>query len=227
MDRLNKRIVLLGLTTSRRKADQLIKLGEVKVNGKVVTDLATLVNEKDFIKVKGKLAKEISKEIIISFNKPKGYVCSHNPQFGQKTIFSLLPNKFANLKIAGRLDKQSQGLMILSSNGSLINKLTHPSYNHQKTYLVWLNMPIKNDDAKKLIEPHYLDGGKAIFDSIKVLQKSCIKVVLSQGINRQIRRIFDRYGYKVIKLERIGIAKLKLDDLRSGKHKVINADNIL
>jgi 23S rRNA pseudouridine2605 synthase len=226
VNRLNKQLVLLGLASSRRKAEDLIKEGLVSINGETVTVLSTQVSDKDHVKVIGLKAKS-QQTIYVAFNKPAGYVCTHKSQFGQKTIFDLLPRSFASLKIAGRLDRQSQGLMILSSDGDFIQKLSHPSHQYQKTYLAWLDKPVNKSDYKCLGETHYFDGKKAKFDRIAKIKLDCLKITLSQGINLQVRRTFDSCGYKVLKLERTKMAKLNLANLPVAKHKIIQLKDIL
>lgn len=226
MNRLNKQLVLLGYANSRRKAEDLIKKGLVSINGKTVTNLSTQVSDKDNIKVTGQKARS-HPAIYVALNKPAGYVCTHKSQFSQRTIFDILPKSFATLKIAGRLDKQSQGLMILSSDGNFIQKLSHPSHQYQKTYLAWLDRPVDQSGYKCLGKVHYFNGRKAKFDKIVSIKPDCLKIILSQGINRQIRRTFDSCGYKVLKLERTRIAKLSLANLPVSKHKIIQPKDIL
>lgn len=225
MIRLNKRLVELGLSPARRKADEAISNGKVLVNGKPA-ELGMSVNEADNISLAGKQG-EKKNPIYVAFNKPFGYVCSHASQTSAKTIFSLLPKNFANLKIAGRLDADSVGLILLSSDGDFVQSITHPSAKKEKEYIAKLN---KNLDAKSLDSLRAgikLDDGVSKFLSITKIAPTIARVIISEGRNRQIRRSFEYLDYKVISLSRIRIGKLKLETLPEGKHKIIQPRDVL
>lgn len=225
--RLNKRMVELGLVSSRRKADELIQTGGVKVNGSPVENLATRVSEDDSVTLYGRSGKAKA-NITIAFNKPVGYICTHRSQRnGQKTIFDLLPLNFASLKIAGRLDKDSQGLMLLSSDGELIQKVSHPSQGKSKTYSVHLDKKVDNDDLSKLLAGVKLADGMSKFAEARRIKPQIIRVVLTEGRNRQIRRSFEALGYKVIKLERTKIGNMTLGLLTPGEHRFIKPTEVL
>ena len=201
--RLNKYLVAVGLAESRRKADEIITAGRVSINGVAETNLATRVMDADLVELDGQSGKK-RKDIYIAYNKPRGLVCSHIKQGSSKTIFEELPIAFANLKIAGRLDKDSEGLMILSSDGDFINKITHPSSRKDKTYLVYT----KQDIAQTIVEK--LNAGVKLVDGVSKLKttiigKNATKVIISEGRNRQIRRSFETLGLTVIKLQRVSI----------------------
>src|SRR5690606_8683974 len=132
-------------------------------------------------------------------NKPTGYICSRRGQ-GSRTVYDLLPDKYRSLKTAGRLDKESSGLLILTNNGNLANQLTHPRYEKEKVYKVKLNKPLTGADKNKLLEGVKLDDGPSRFIKIEQNPQGVCEVTLSEGRNRQIRRTFDTLGYKVVYL---------------------------
>lgn len=220
--RINKRLVELGLVDSRRKADKLIASAQVTINGEIAK-IGGVVSYKDSIKLDGKSGK-LRNDITLLFNKPKGYICSHDKQGDVPTIFSILPKKFESLKIAGRLDKDSQGLVILSSNGKLINQLSHPSQDKLKTYVVNINKPLEPTDKKRLSSGVILTDGISTFIGLKSITKQQLRFSLTEGRNRQIRRTLSQLGYKVTKLQRIGIGDYKLESITSGDYKFINPE---
>jgi len=218
--RINRRLVELGLVNSRRKADEAIVMGIVSINGKTA-QLGDIVKPSDQIKLEGKSGTKRA-DITLLFNKPKGYICSHNKQGDVPTIFSILPKKFKNLKISGRLDKDSQGLVILSSDGDLINKLSHPSSDKLKTYNVEINKPLELRDKKRLISGVILTDGVSTFINLNSVTSKQLRFSLTEGRNRQIRRTLSQLGYKVIKLERIAIGDYKLESIPVGKYVFAN-----
>lgn len=223
--RLNKRLVELGLSESRRKADRAINDGIVSVNGQSAT-LGQEVGEADNILLRGKSG-ESKAPIYVAFNKPRGYVCSHAQQEVGQTIFTLLPKNFASLKIVGRLDSESEGLVILSSDGDFVQALSHPSSGKEKEYVVALDIPLTGESLKKLGAGVKIDGSTRKFKSLSKISPTTFRVILSEGRNRQIRRMFEGLGYNVIKLQRIRVGKLSLGTLPSGKHKVIQRGEVL
>lgn len=223
--RLNKKLVELGLSPARRKADQAIVEGRVMVNGEPAS-LGMSVEDSDVISLDGKLGK--SKDLIyVAFNKPAGYICSHVSQGNSKTIFDLLPKSFAQLKIAGRLDKDSDGLVLLSSDGEFVNSITHPKAEKQKEYIVTIDKPINSEDTTKLRNGVELHDGISNFISVSKINQTTLRITLSEGRNRQIRRTFEQLGYDVARLQRVRMGNFQLGMLPSGKHKVINVNEVL
>jgi 23S rRNA pseudouridine2605 synthase len=224
--RLNKRIAMSGLA-SRRNADELIKSGKAKVNGKIINDLGFKVSLKDKIEVDGK-ALDIKTFKYLLFFKPKGYITTAKDEHDRKTIYTLLPNEYHNLKPVGRLDRDSEGLLLLTNNGDFINKISHPKYKIPKTYLVSIDN-FKKENLKeikeKLLEGVILDGECHKADKIDQIHKDNsykgkqwnFEIVIHEGINRQIRRMFQNIGYSVTALKRIKIGSLnsyKLEKFR-------------
>ena len=183
--RLAKFLANCGLT-SRRKAENLILKGKVSIDRKVVTKLATKVEEDVLnIFVNNKRIKSAVKEYYI-LNKPKGYICSLNDPYNSKTVISLIKTKKRIFPV-GRLDKNSQGLLLLTNDGDLTYKLTHPKFNVLKTYLVVLDKEIKKKDILKLKKGIKLEEGIAKVDKIELKNKNEILITIHQGWKRQIR----------------------------------------
>ncbi len=223
--RLNKRLVDLGLSPSRRKADEAIAAKEVTVNGQLAT-LGIEVRQSDSVQLRGKSG-ESKKPIYVAFNKPVGYVCSHSAQGNSKTIFSLLPKSFKHLKIAGRLDEDSSGLVILSSDGQFIHSLSHPSSSKEKEYIIILDKPFLASDLKKLKLGIKVDDEIRKFKKIAKLNGTTYRVILTEGRNRQIRRMFAALGYTVINLQRVRVGKYEIGTLSSGKHTIIQSGEVI
>ena len=232
MPRLNKYIASTGLC-SRRKADELIEEGKVAVNGKIITDLGFHVREKDKVSVEGKNIYPQKLEYY-RFYKPAGYITTSDDEKGRKTIYDVLPPELKHLKPVGRLDKDSTGLLILTNDGDLINEMTHPSVKVPKVYMVTINGKFTPEQAEEMFK-----GIEIITDTkekkiayaetlpIEITNKSSIiQVVLYQGINRQIRKMFAKLGYEVKVLKRIQHATITLEGLKKGQVKIIKPKQI-
>lgn len=221
--RLNKYIASSGLC-SRRKADELIEQGVVKVNGIVVTELGYLVQNKDKVFVNNKLIHP-SKHEYYRFYKPAGYITTSDDEKGRKTIYDLLPDNLAGLKPVGRLDKDSTGLLILTNDGDLINALTHPSVKVPKIYLVTVDSVLTRAELEKLANGVEIEPNKVAYADIQVLnmdnKHTEMQITLYQGMNRQIRKMFEYIGHEVKTLKRIQHATLRLDGLKRGEFKPI------
>jgi len=226
--RLNKYIASSGLC-SRRKADELIESGVVMVNGKKVTELGYSVLPKDKVFVNNKLIHPVKHEYY-RFYKPAGYITTSDDEKGRKTIYDLLPESLHHLKPVGRLDKESTGLLILTNDGDLINELTHPSIKVPKLYRVSINGKITQNDIDKMYKGIELEPGKKAFAQVDVLDidnnHTVMEVLLYQGINRQIRRMFEYLGFEVVTLKRIQHAILTLEGLKRGEFKPIKPGQI-
>ena len=226
--RLNKYIASSGIC-SRRKADELIESGVVMVNGKKITELGFCVHPKDKVFVEGKLIHPVKHEYY-RFYKPAGYITTSEDEKGRKTIYDLLPENLQHLKPVGRLDKDSTGLIILTNDGDLINELTHPSAKVPKVYRVVVNSKITQNDIDKMYKGIEIEPGKIAYAQVDVLEfdntSTTMEILLYQGLNRQIRKMFEYLGYEVISLKRIQHATLTLIGLKRGEFKPIKPGQI-
>jgi 23S rRNA pseudouridine2605 synthase len=226
--RLNKYIASSGLC-SRRKADELIESGVVMVNGKKVTELGFSVKPKDKVFVNGKLIHPVKHEYY-RFYKPAGYITTAEDEKGRKTIYDLLPENLHKLKPVGRLDKDSTGLIILTNDGDLINELTHPSVKVPKLYRVSINGKISQKDIDTMYKGIEIEPGKIAYAQVDVLDfdnsSTVMEIVLHQGLNRQIRKMFEYLGFEVVTLKRIQHATITLEGLKRGEFKPIKPGQI-
>ncbi len=226
--RLNKYIASSGLC-SRRKADELIEAGKVNVNGKTVTELGYLVQSKDKVFVDKKMVRPVKHEYY-KFFKPAGYITTADDEKGRKTIYDLLPENLYHLKPVGRLDKDSTGLLILTNDGELINQLTHPSVKVPKVYLVSVNARVHKHELEQMALGLEIEKGKMAYADITVLEQdnssTTMKITLFQGLNRQIRKMFEHFGYEVKSLKRIQHATVSIEGLKRGEFKPIKPQAI-
>ena len=228
MPRLNKYIASTGLC-SRRKADELILEGKVRVNDSVIAEPGFYVREKDRVFVEDKLVKPQQLQYY-RFYKPAGYITTSDDEKGRKTIYDLLPEKLHNLKPVGRLDRESTGLLILTNDGDLINELTHPSAKVPKLYRVSINGKITQNDIDTMYKGIEIEEGKKAYAEVSVLEidnsHTTMEILLYQGMNRQIRKMFEHLGFEVVSLKRIQHATLNLDGLKRGEFKPIKPQQI-
>lgn len=214
--RINK-YVALATGKSRREADRLIHDSLVSVNNHPV-DMGYDVQESDLVTMYGRPLSLPATVSTVVLHKPVGYVCSRDGQ-GSKTVYDLLPKELHILKPVGRLDKDSSGLLLLTNDGALANRLTHPSFQKEKRYEVTLDKPLSHND-KQLIEQ-----GLQLNDGLSSLELSGNSqdwlVTMHEGRNRQIRRTFEALGYQVVKLHRTQFGEYQLDGLEKGKYKTL------
>lgn len=200
---------------SRRKADSAIENGRIKING-AVAELGTIVQPGDTVLLDGAYvgSHKSDKKVTILLNKPVGYVCSKNGQ-GSPTIYELIDDEYKDLNIAGRLDKDSSGLVVLTSDGKLLQELTHPSNNKEKIYRVTLDRELTPDERTKLIKGVDIgDDRPSRFKNIKKIDGLAYEVVLEEGRNRQIRRSFEAINYQVTQLHREQLGRYRLGKLQ-------------
>ena len=217
--RINKYLSEAGVC-SRRGADRLIEEGRVSVNG-TLAFLGSVVNKEDEVRVDGNLVKAIAKKVLIAFNKPRGIVCTTaDPKSKDMNIIEYI-NYPERIFPVGRLDKDSEGLILLSNDGDLSNKIMKARNFHEKEYEVEVDKPFDDDFLKRMSE------GVPILDTItrkctlKRTGKTSFNIILTQGLNRQIRRMCEYFGYKVVSLKRIRIMNIKLGNLKSGTYRNI------
>lgn len=212
--RLNRFLAAAGIG-SRRHCDELIAAGRVAINGKVCTDFSAQPAAHDHVKVDGKLVRA-APALTIMLYKPAGFVSTRRDQHARDTVFDLLPQKLARLFNVGRLDAQTEGLLLLTNDGELAQRLTHPRYKIDKEYEVTLDRPWDRALEPKLLRGIFLDGRRAKIARLHSLSPTRLRVVLRQGINRQIRRMFEAVGYRVKHLVRVRLGNLRLADLPRG-----------
>src|SRR5438309_9989983 len=217
--RLNRYLAAAGVG-SRRQCDELIAAGRVTINGRVCTDFSAEPSERDHVKVNGKLV-HVERPLTVVLHKPAGFVSTRSDPHARNTIFDLLPPKFPRLFNVGRLDGQSEGLLILTNDGDLAQRLTHPRYKIEKEYEVTLDRPWDPSLALKLLRGISLDGERAIIARLRALTPTRLRVILRQGINRQIRRMFRAIGYEVKRLVRVRIGNVRLGDLPRGHWRAL------
>lgn len=223
-DRLQKILSQAGVA-SRRKAEQLILAGRVTVNGKTAS-LGAKVGPNDKIHLDGSLIKRTAPKVVFMLNKPRGYITTVADEKDRKTVLELVPD-VPGLHPVGRLDKDSEGLLLLTTDGELTNKLTHPRYGHEKEYRVWTKQGDVSVEALERLKKgvYLLDEGKAKAVSAKRARGGCI-LVLKEGKKRQVRRMLAELDYEVIRLVRTRIGGMKLGNLPVGHFREIDAKEL-
>ena len=222
--RINKYLSEVGYC-SRRAADRLIEEGKVTING-IVPEIGTKVEEGDYVEVEGQRVEKLKKQkkIYLIFNKPAGIVCTTNRREEPDNIIDFIKYPSRIFPI-GRLDKPSEGLIFLTNDGDIVNKILRARNNHEKEYIVKVNRPINSEFIKRM------SNGVEILDTIT---KNCVakqlgprnfKIILTQGLNRQIRRMCEALGYRVRSLKRIRIMNIKLD-LPTGEYREFSKEEL-
>jgi 23S rRNA pseudouridine2605 synthase len=226
--RLNKYIASTGLC-SRRQADEYIVNGLITVNGKVITELGTKIKPGDTVKYSGKKLVE-QRKIYIILNKPKDCVTTVKDPHAKRTVFDLLGSEFKErIYPAGRLDRNTTGILLLTNDGDLAKKLTHPSYNKLKIYHLHLNKPLKREDLNKITTGLTLEDGFIKVDSIDYVNntdKKQVGVEIHSGRNRIVRRIFEHLDYKITRLDRVYFAGLTKKGLPRGKWRHLSGEEV-
>lgn len=217
--RINKYIAESGLA-SRRKADELIEQGLVKVNGKIVKDLGTIISYSDFVTVKGDPISVEQHYIYIVLNKPKDYITTTKDEKGRKTVLDLV-KKRARIYPIGRLDRNTTGVLLLTNDGELAHRLTHPSYEIERLYYAKLDKAMNLEDAQKLSEGVELEDGMTAPCEVFVMpdDKSKVRILLKEGKNREVRRMFEAVGYEVKQLDRKMFAGITAQKLARGEYR--------
>jgi len=223
--RLAKFLAEAGIA-SRRKSEDIIRAGQVKIAGKIVDDVATnVLADQDNITINNKKVR-INNKVYYLLNKPRGYISSVSDPHNTKTVISLLP-KVPRVVPVGRLDMDSSGLLLLTNDGELTYKLTHPKFEVKKIYIVTLDKTVDKSIVTILKQGIELPEGLAKADQVKILDNNKLEIVIHQGWNRQIRRMLGAEGLRVTELERIAEGKLRLDDLPSGEYRELTLQDIL
>lgn len=229
--RLNKFLAEAGVA-SRRKADRLIIEGRVKVNYRVVQELGTKIDDsQDLVEVDGKIVRRRECLVYLMLNKPSGYLVSVKDPSSRPTILSLLPPLKERIFPIGRLDFESEGLLLLTNDGQLAFRLTHPRYEVKKVYLVELGGEVKASELILLERGIFVDGKRMTPDKASLIfrnpKKTILKIELHEGRKREIRRMCEAIGHRVLKLKRISFAGLKLDRLRTGQWRFLKPGEVM
>jgi 23S rRNA pseudouridine2605 synthase len=241
--RINHFIASAGIC-SRRKADEMVKAGMIKVNHIIIREVGLEISLTDIVEVNKSGTWSIistpTTTVTYAVNKPAGYTSTAEDRFAKNLVIDLAP-KNPRVFTIGRLDKDSEGLILLTNDGELTNRLTHPSNHVSKTYIATIGIPPKYDinqiatNLSKLESGVFIDDRKTAPSKINILHPVNkqshtfeVKIVLSEGRNRQIRKMFQKIGLNVLKLNRIAIGKLELNSLKiaSGKYKVLNSKEL-
>ncbi len=228
--RINRYLSSCGVC-SRRKAENLILLGEVSVNGKRVKDLATVIDtENDEVRLRGKVIKIEDTKVYYMLNKPSGVISAASSKYGEKTVVDLIGDKKYRLFPVGRLDKDTTGLIILTNDGDLTNFLTHPSFEMEKSYEALVKGHITSSELDKLKKGVMLDGKKTARAKLRLIKKkgnnSLVEITLTEGRKRQVKRMFERVGHSVLTLKRTMEGGLNLGDLKEGESRLLSKKEI-
>lgn len=230
MERLQKVIANLGYC-SRRKAEELISEGKVKVNGTTVREMGVKVKNSDTIEVENTILDNNKNYEYYILNKPKGVVSTASDDLGRKTVVDLIDTK-TRIYPVGRLDYDTTGLLLLTNDGVLANKLMHPSSNIYKTYVARVDGIVKGYDIKRLKDGVMIDGVKTAKCHVKLKsvdakkEKSIVELTIHEGKNHQVKKMFESLGYRVSKLRREKYANMDLTGLKTGEYRKLSNKEI-
>ena len=222
--RINKYIASSGVS-SRRSAEEYIKQGRVKINGKVITELGTLVGENDEVMLDNKVVTVEEEKVYIMLNKPKGYITTSKEQFNRPSVLDIIKEN-KRVYPVGRLDMDSEGLLLLTNDGEFTNSIIHPTKHIAKTYDVVLKEKIDDSSITKLVSGVDIGGYKTRECEIKRMSDNRVQITIYEGKNRQIRRMIEAINNKVVSLKRISIGRLKLNNLKVGEYTYLKEQDI-
>ncbi len=229
MERLNKLLAHAGVG-SRRHVEELIAAGRVTVDGRPVRELGTKVDpQAQRVTVDGQPVK-LERPVYWVVNKPRGYLCTNEDPAGRPRAVDLVPHVEQRVYTVGRLDEDSEGLLLLTNDGDLAHRLMHPRFGVEKTYLVQVAGHPSRDDVQQLLQGVWLSDGHVRARRVKVMKSqgdsTWLQVVLSEGKNREIRRMLARLNHKVLRLRRVAIGPVQLDKLAKGKARKLSLDEL-
>ena len=222
--RVHKYMAMCGVA-SRRKSEVIVSEGRVKINDEVITSLGSLVEERDVVKVDNKIITLEETKVYIMLNKPLECVTTSDDQFNRKTVLDYVD---VNERIypIGRLDYNTTGMLLLTNDGDLANKIMHPSTHLTKTYIASVKGTPTGEEIKSFESGLMIDDRLTSPAKIKVLKPGLVQVQIYEGRNRQVRKMFDRIGHQVLKLERISMGKLELEGLKRGEYRELTQDEL-
>lgn len=230
MERLQKVIAQAGYC-SRRKAEELIDKGKVKVNGEIIKEQGVKINTTDFIEVEGNPLNKIEDKVYYLLNKPRGVVATSSDEKGRKTVVDLIKTD-KRIYPVGRLDYDTTGIIILTNDGELTNYLIHPKNNVEKVYVAKIKGLITKEQLKRLCNGVIIDGKKTSKAKAKILKidkktnTSVVQLIIHEGKNHQVKKMFEAIGYDVLKLKRESIAFLTLDGIKSGDYRELSIKEV-
>lgn len=230
MERLQKIIASYGYT-SRRKAEDLIKKNKVMVNGKIVSELGTKVNEHDIISIDGVIINKDVKHEYYILNKPRSVISSIKDDKGRITVTDLI-NTEARVYPIGRLDYNTTGLILLTNDGDFANTLMHPSFEIEKTYIAKIDKMLSKEQLEKIKKNLIVEGRKVVINKLKIKKidkeknTMILEITIIEGRNHIVKKIFNEVGAKVTKLSRIGYGFLDIKDLKSGEYRTLTIKEI-
>lgn len=223
--RLQKHLSACGIA-SRRKAEELIADGKVRVNGRVATVGDKVDPKRDKVTVRDKTVVPVSQKAYIMLNKPRGYVTTMKDEFDRKTVADLVKDVGVKVFPVGRLDRDSEGLLIMTNDGELANIITHPSRHINKTYRVTVSGTVDDEKIKKLCEGIVIEGKKTLPCDVFVVERredrTVLNFIIQEGRNRQIRKMCEKLGLEVMRLRRISVGELNIGTLRPGQWRFLN-----
>lgn len=227
--RLNKYIAAAGIA-SRRKADELIACGNVKINGLTVKELGTDVKEGDVVEVNGRMIKPDAKHVYIMLNKPTGYITSMDDEKDRPTVIELLSDVEERVFPIGRLDYNTSGLLLLTNDGDLAYRLTHPKHHIYKTYRAKVQGVLSKERVAKLIKGVDIGGFVTSRAKVKIIKQgersAIVEIQIYEGKNRQVRKMFAAVGNKVLELQRVAVGDLFLGHLKEGHYRKLTPKEI-
>jgi 23S rRNA pseudouridine2605 synthase len=223
--RLQKFLADAGVA-SRRSAEQIILAGRVSVNGEIVRLLGSKVDPlHDKVLVDSKPVRE-HRKIYIALNKPVGCICSRKDELKRRTVYEFLPREWQIASTVGRLDFNSEGLIFLTNDGEFALRLTHPRYGVRKKYLATIDGFLEQEMLEKLVHGVFHDGERLKAESARQISRNVVELELTEGKNREVRRLFESQGLTVQKLQRTQIGKIKLGELKPGRWRALTETEI-
>jgi len=228
--RLNKYLSQRG-AASRREADRMIQEGRVAVNGRVVQDLGHKIDDgRDRVAVDGRKIKPGRELVYMMLNKPKGFLVTLADPLGRATIKDLVPSLPDGVNPVGRLDKDSEGLLLLTNDGELANRLTHPRYEIPKIYIVCVEGRVSREEIDKLEKGVPIEGGRTAPAKVKALesrsQSSVLQVEIHEGRKREVRQMCESVGHEVVRLMRVSFAGIRLENLLNGQWRFLKKEEV-
>ncbi|MBQ5851461.1 MAG: rRNA pseudouridine synthase [Lachnospiraceae bacterium] len=225
MVRINKYLADCGIC-SRREADKYIDSGKVKINGQVAKS-GMQVDDKDIVEFDGKQIRSLESKVVLAYYKPIGVTCTEKDKYAEKTIVDAIKYP-VRLTYAGRLDKDSEGLIIMTNDGELINNMMRGANRHEKEYIVKVDRTINPEFVEKMSKGVFLKDLSQTTRpcEVEIIGKNTFKIILTQGLNRQIRRMCQTLGYNVKSLKRIRVVNIELKNIRSGEYREIKGEEL-